>query len=534
MQIYYYSDEKSRKGCNEAGRDYTPAYLPLMLKTLGFTAHRFTPGDPDIPGAGDALLIGAETPDAKGMDALSSALGRGCTLIGFGTTAPGVFPATRPLSISRGDYTVTGYFSLDKTTPLPVIGAVGAITDGDATVLGTFSDGEGNTGAAFAHTGERVYYFSFDLPGTLWHAADGAPTYEPVQQLVPFGRVPDGYVIPPDYDCDIPYAEEYLSCLDGILSGLGFARVSELPVIDGALCDMALYFAGDDDAGSAENDMEAARAMKSRGLPYHINLMPADAEGRFVISKEQFDTLHEWGCETDLHFDFTRFEYSERGSQLQRDMYVRAFCEEPFSPVNHCLIQVGSAADRYRMQVKCGCKSDNNRFEAKPDPSDINAFNLSGFACGTSYPRFVLDDAAHGNAQLPFCEIYNSYYEPRIYTGSREEYEKIEKYIDRGAERGSTLQLFTHPHYISGKIGFDPAPALRAIDHALSYIKERKYSVWFTAPQKLTRWWFDRAECSVKDAGKEGFVFDNPTKRSVSVILPDGVGRVTVNGAEED
>ena len=85
MQIYYYSDEKSRKGCNEAGRDYTPAYLPLMLKTLGFTAYRFTPGDPDIPGAGDALLIGAETPDAKGIDALSSALGRGCTLIGFGT-----------------------------------------------------------------------------------------------------------------------------------------------------------------------------------------------------------------------------------------------------------------------------------------------------------------------------------------------------------------------------------------------------------------------------------------------------------------
>ena len=527
MKICYYFDESRKKVCNSAGLDYTPAYIPVMLKTAGLTGSPVSASGVRELSAGDVLIIGAETLDPNAAENIKKAAGRGCRIIGFGTEAPELFPETEPFEPGGGAYDVSGYFRYSDSVSLPVIGRVAAIKN--APVLGTFESLNGCAVPAYSADG-GVYYYSFDLPLTLWHAADGRPTYEPRQDFVPFGRVPDGCVLPDDYDFDVPYADEYMK---RVCDAVGFPRVFELPADNDDIYDFSLYFAGDDDAGSADNDIYAAREMAKRGLPYHINLMPANDEGDFVINRDQYEYLGSIGCETDLHFDFTRFEYSEDGYKKQAGMYERAFGNKPVCPVNHCLIQAGEAADRYRYQSACKAISDNNRFQTKPDKNNINAFNLTGFASGTSYPRFVLDNAAHGNAPIPFCEINNSYYEPRIYTGAPEEYEKLEKYLDAGSDRAMTLQLFLHPHYISGKIGFDPSPALRALDHALAYIRNKKMKVWFTAPQALSKWWHSRAECAITDVENNGFVFDNRTGRQAAVVLPCRVNTVFVNNEND-
>ena len=61
MKLYYYHDRFAHAQRNAAGLDYTPAYLPAMIKNLGFSAEELTAKDIFLLTAGDLLLIGAET-----------------------------------------------------------------------------------------------------------------------------------------------------------------------------------------------------------------------------------------------------------------------------------------------------------------------------------------------------------------------------------------------------------------------------------------------------------------------------------------
>jgi len=48
--------------------------------------------------------------------------------------------------------------------------------------------------------------------------------------------------------------------------------------------------------------VSASDFMKSRGLPYHINLMPLN--GRFAISRAEFRHMRANGHELSLHYNF--------------------------------------------------------------------------------------------------------------------------------------------------------------------------------------------------------------------------------------
>ncbi len=153
-------------------------------------------------------------------------------------------------------------------------------------------------------------------------------------------------------------------------------------------------------------------------------------------------------------------------------MYEKAIGKS-YGPVNHCLIQIGTAPERYMMQIECGAKYDNNRFQNKVDPENINAFNLVGYGFGHAFPRFCMADAKNNNQALEFCEIYMSYYEPRIIDGTPDEYKKIENYLDDSFKYARTSQFFTHPHYISGKTSKNPEYALRALDYMKEYVAKK-------------------------------------------------------------
>lgn len=531
MELYYYHDISVHRQKNELGYDYTPAYLPVMLKNCGFSAAELTPEDllSDIPGEGDVLLIGAECMTAAQSTALARAIKRGCSIIAFATKAQEVFPSFPTESQGESVYDIMGYFRfLGSHEPLPVLGAFGALPAEVGKPCGQLTTQNGEEYTVFAQIQERVWYWGFDLPATLLYAADGRPTFEGQNGFF-LPRIPDGNVMKSNYDSTIAYGDSYMRALEDIISACGFARIYPLPQNNDAVCDMALYFAGDDDATSDENNMRAAAAMYDRGLPYHLNLMPVDEEGHFCISREQFRQLHEQGCETALHYNFAMFPYTEEGHRIQSAMYERAFGEISIGPVNHCLIQVGTAAERYRMEAACGALGDNSRFQNHLDPLDINAFNLNGFVNGSAFPRFVLCDAEHGNSELSFCEVYGSYYEPRIYKDSAEEYEKISSYLDNGFVYGRPLQLFTHPHYISGVI-VDAEPALKALDYAVGYVREKGWNVWYCGPDALIRWWHDRAGCSISEVTPKGFTVNIPFDRKTTIVLPEYAEQATVNG----
>ena len=39
MKLYYYHDKTAHKALNDSQKGYTAAYLPVMLKNMGFTAY---------------------------------------------------------------------------------------------------------------------------------------------------------------------------------------------------------------------------------------------------------------------------------------------------------------------------------------------------------------------------------------------------------------------------------------------------------------------------------------------------------------
>lgn len=532
MKVFYYYDQAAHRAANACGRDYTPAYLPLMFKNMGVTAHPITPEEllSNPPGKGDVLFIGSDHLDAERSASLAQAAEKGCLLIGFGTDVANELFGCRADRLPPADdpYGVVGYFTFrGQSEPLPVLGAFARLDGADGDTAGEIeADGKVYPGCIRQ---KNTCYFVFDLPATLWRSADGHPTVESVLEGFPFPRVPDGCVIPNDYNADIAFADCYQQFLQGILRQAGIPMLHPLPPKDGKAADLLLYFAGDDDAGGADIDLIASERMHERGLPYHLNLMPtADGQG-FVIDRAQADLIRSRGHELSLHYNFTQYPYTKDGWKVQHDLFEEHFGQTAVGPVNHCVIQIGSSAERCRRQKQLGALGDNNKIQSAFDPDDINAFNVTGFRFGSAFPRFAIDDAAHGNQNLGFCEVYASYYEPRIYEGTDAEYDKIYRYLEAGVFYGRTLQLFVHPHYISDII--TPAePALRAIDAAMEHVRRRGWQVVTCGPDALIRWWHDRAACRILALTPNGFTLDNPTGRPITLRLPDGVRGVTVDG----
>ena len=63
MKLYYYHDKTAHKSLNDSKKDYTSAYIPVMLKNMGFTAYEL---DTDALESGvfdpeDAVIFGADT-----------------------------------------------------------------------------------------------------------------------------------------------------------------------------------------------------------------------------------------------------------------------------------------------------------------------------------------------------------------------------------------------------------------------------------------------------------------------------------------
>ena len=531
MQVYYYANSRRKEEWNREGRDYTPGVIPLILSLLGVSA-RAVDTDGLLDGtlqAEDILFTGKEAlPAGFRFDGTHVAFATEGELSAFGLALEGE-------TAKVGDkYSIDGYIQWEaagKSCQLPVFSAFTRVQPQGAEVLAIARTADGEELPVLLRKGNKTY-FAFDLPATVWYSGDGRPTTEGKNGFA-IGRVSDGRPVPEDYDVSIAYTDYMAYILQDILYGCGMPMIHRLPpMADGKVPDFLLYFSGDDDADSTENDLKAAAVMAQRGLPYHMNVMPADTEGHFVIDKEQHDRLVAQGCEIAVHPNFFWIaSYGEEGYRVQAEMFRQAFGRTSVTTVNHCLAQHGSCAERLRFEEKQGILGDNNKL-GEMNKEDVNAFNGCGFTFGSSFPRYTLDDAAHNNALIDVVEIPNTYYEPRMYTCSAEEKKKIHDYLDQCAFWGRTGGLFFHPHYISGVIT-DATPALAALDEALAYMAQKGYAVYTTAPDALTLWWRARAGSVISDVTAGGFTLDSEADGLI-LRLPQGVRDVRLDGREAD
>lgn len=528
MKIFIYNDELAHKNKNQNGEDYSASYIPVMLKNLGFTAEKISEKD-IVDGklsGNDVIFTASDVLSDKCADEIAKAAEKGCTVIAFATEGK-IFPKLSQPQAPLGKYEIAGYFYFNDETPLPLTDKFFVAEGYEGQSDGFIKAKNGEKYASALRLGENIYYFTFDLPVSLKTLGDGKPT-DKATQVFHMGRVPDACILEYEYDYSIAYADVYMEYITNVLTKAGMPRIFQLEPNGGKAAELVIYLGGDDDASDTNIDLVASDVMYERGLPYHMNLMPCGLEGGFVLTKEQFDAIRERGHDFAIHYDFTKFPYTLEGHKIQTQMYEERFGEKTVCPVNHCVIQHGTTHDRWRMQIECGAIADNNRIQTKLDYSDINAFNIIGYAFGSAFPRFVADDAAHGNAELDFCELYSSYYEPRIHNDEAWEFEKVEGYLNEAKEKARTSQLFIHPHYISN-IWMDSKPALKALDHATAYIKEKGWNVVYCTPDHLAYWWHDRAKCSFENVTENGFTVKNPSGRDFTVVLPLGVSNISTS-----
>lgn len=162
MKLYYYHDKTAHKSLNDSKKDYTAAYLPVMLKNMGFTAYEL---DTDALEGGvlepdDAVIFGADTLSDASSIALRKAVDSGARAIGLGTDAKRVFPIEQGQKPKDEDekYKTVGYFRLyGSDEPLPVIYYAGKIISKEGKTAGYITDKNGNTLPALWNSEDKKY-----------------------------------------------------------------------------------------------------------------------------------------------------------------------------------------------------------------------------------------------------------------------------------------------------------------------------------------------------------------------------------------
>ncbi|MBE6632097.1 MAG: hypothetical protein E7623_05285 [Ruminococcaceae bacterium] len=155
---------------------------------------------------------------------------------------------------------------------------------------------------------------------------------------------------------------------------------------------------------------------------------------------------------------------------------------------------------------------------AEVDLNDINAFNMKGYAFGTSFPRYSCLSPKDGNRLVETMEIPINYYEPRYDGVKFPDDKKIRSYIDDGAKYGRICQFFIHPHYFCTQFGNDEA-VHGAIDVIKAYCREKNYAVWKTTTDNIAKYWKARSESNFKflDNGEIELEISSP----MVLILPE-------------
>jgi hypothetical protein len=570
LRSAYIVDTKRHAAENRAGRNYWAAYIPEILSELGLTAAALpidTLGNSGALKNYSTLLLG----DINVAQISSTAAGElekwvraGGTLIALGTDGLDELCGNRhegDLAQPKDDFTCAATFAFGDDTltadihsvlqpqqRLLIFSPVRKIRSGESKELARLFEEDGKDTGCAAITGRelgagRVFYFSFNVPKTMWVLHQGRPV-DGDRDGDGWWRSSDGLTRRP-HSAEVGYADEILFLLQNMIGTQPHAFIDQLPPVPRSsttasdqragsrIPDVLFYWGGDDEGNSDGIQIKSSEWLKERGLPYHINAMPRK-DGTFGLSVDEARKILANGHEISIHYNF--IDNHKQGAGFTREdvmnqaaAFRKYFGQELVCSVNHWSRWTGWA-EPAKWMLEAGGKADNT-FTGVGSPP-LNTVNSLGFSFGTAFPFWFYDDWRGKNQKIEFLEEPRNAYECG-YLKENTDFPMVYKAIDVGLRYRLTINMFYHPIYIANY------PACRAaIDEGLRYLKERKAVALHLGPDALYRWWKARAEAEVTQTSVVGKEWSYEVKSAYSdgvvVKVPlgnRGIGSVKINGA---
>lgn len=550
----YLFDPEAHEAANARGENYWFAYTEEILRQLGLPAVGINARDEkllaDALGSLRVLFVGdARAGDFSGLaNVLSRWVEAGGTLIGFATDGldeifGNVFHSVTPEG--NGAFAMTALVRLAAhplastiaphdlaDEPVPVFGPLRKVVPQASEAIGTLVSvrlAETTFPAATVRLlgRGRACYFAFDLAQTTWVLHKGRPV-DGDYDLDGYLRFSDA-IVTGTLRQDVPYADVLLFLLQNLIHHAGLAMVHQIPPLAGEVADLLIFFGGDDEGLSDGSQVAASDFMRSRGLPYHINIMP-DAAGHFALTIAEHDRIVANGHEASLHFNFIDgFPHPCGFTQEDVERQFHLFCEHfghlPVVSVNHWCRWTGWA-EPAKWMAAAGIKGDNSRLGLSSPP--LNPVNHIGLSFGSAFPHYYYDDAAGGNQRIDLlCEPGMAY--EVGYLGDATDFETLHRAVDLAAHFHMTANFFYHPIYIARQ-----ESCRRAIDELVRYLGHRGLKTVFMGCDALWAWWDARTRSTIEtiDAGDanirlrarcawpDGMVVKVPaTRQALQVIL---------------
>lgn len=537
-------DDSIRMQVNQLGNNYWYVYICEIATQLGFKVEEIPPAiveDSDTVEGYSVIFVGGgvdELLSSAAIERLSKWVRDGGILIGF---SPDRLDST--FGIKEGgyirqvpnDYAVSRHFRIlgsgvgqdvhsilypeqdlvilsDIRIPSPVEANVVAFLicqdqrfdiDNAKAAITERSLGEG-----------KAYYFSFDVPKTMWLLHQGRPVLEDIDG--------DGSLRTQDMTLvgghchGVMYADEIAFLIQNMIASSPnpCPFVHSIPPLNGKVADSFFYWAGDDE-GSVEVQVKASNFMHSVGLPYQINCMPIN--GAFPLSDKDIRRIRENGHLLCLHYDFAEgydpaSAFSREDINEQQELFKHRFGEISLTAVYHCSRWCGWT-EPARWMSEGGQIGDNSFVNAAYPPA--NPKNILGFAFGTAFPFYFYEDYSQGNRRLDFIELpHNAYEIGRTADESTVDIETTQQAVDTALRYNIPLCVFLHPVYLATSRN-----ARRAVENMLEYIEQKSILVKHMTTTDAAIWWKNREHSSIRDfvcgGGKIEF--------SVQTTYPDGI-----------
>lgn len=546
-------DDDLHREANARGENYWPLYAQEVLRRIGLPHEVVGPGRLSDLGALSVLIL-PPLPEGylsrEQVAAITAWVEAGGLLIGLATAGlDDLFGVTVEGALDHADdeFTPSGCISLtdpewadpllplyERASALPVIAPMKLVAAPGCRELARarsfFERDLHRPAVTWREVGEgAACWWAFDLGECLWKMQQGRPVYEDFDGDGKL-RTMDMVTTRP-WPGDIPYGDLMSFLLRRVLAEAGAIFLHQLPpMVDGQVPDALLHWGGDDE-GATEVQLPAAEFMAGLGLPYHINIMQSPV-GTHQMSRATFERLREIGCERSIHFNFItevghphRFTREELAAQL--DTYLAAYGEMPVCTVFHWVSWTGWA-EPARWLAELGLLGDNDRIHWRYPP--INPVNKVAYAFGSAYPSHYWDDAAHGNARIPFVGIPITGYEVGYVRNVGLEPSQLHRALDLAAFWNLTTSHFHHPIYLTEEAGRS------AVLETLAYLDRRGIRALHMGTDELCRWWHARDASTIErvERDPEGLRIsvrtDWPAGCVVQMLAPQGNLRATVNG----
>ena len=570
MLAYTY-DEALKRELNAAGENYWETYVQEILDLLGARGAPLPlsqlEAQENLAGF-KALILGSQSGrrlTEKAKTALNTWVQEGGLLVGFATHGlDNVFGIMRRFTLAQepDPYSIAARFelwphpitsgvhpALNYEQKLLILSEFESVSLRDGVELARLYDRDGRDRKEPAiswrsHGKGFAAYFAFDVPKTVWLLHQGRPI-QGVSEGQGYSKTSALQVIG-ENSRKILYADEIAFVLQNMLARVRQPFIYQIPPDGEKVPDALICWGGDEYFGPTELSLKSSDWMKSKGLPYHVNIgvekTPGKGDGHPMTGAELKHILDN-GHEVSLYYmlyDDNNFDITEERIKCQSDLFHRRFGFRPVCTLHYNCSWKGWA-EPARWMANAGGKGDNSFGCFPPQPYDHPMRNSPGFGFGqgTGYPFYFWEAYDRGNERIPFIEepiaCYEIGHRGLGTKGRRPDRDarmpqEVHAPIDMAAEYHLLINMFYHQGSVAGFEG-----AREAIEEALRYIRYRNLSILHMANNQVCEWWFARSQATVNHvAGSDnGISFScgcgYGAGMIIKLILPDGAAATVLS-----